>query len=103
MQEKKLLSEIEKNCQDIWSDKDGVSQQTGKFIMDCIPVLQNILNEIETGQIRNIPENTLLQIINALMEGLQYKDQYYLADILYFQLSEIIKIYEKERKQYEPV
>ena len=103
MQEEKLLSGIKKICCDIWSDKDGASQQAGKFIMDCIPVLQNILHEIQTGQIHNISENTLLQTSNALMEGLQYKDQYYLADILYFELSEIIKIYEKERKEYEPV
>ena len=103
MQEERLQSGIEKICRDIWSDKDGASQQAGKFIMDCIPVLQNILNEIGTGQIHNISENTLLQIINALMDGLECKDQYYLADILYFQLSEIIKIYEKERKEYEPL
>lgn len=103
MQEEKLLGEIEKICRDIWSDRDGTLQQAGKFIMDCIPVLQNILNEIEIRQIHNISENTLLQIINALMEGLQYKDQYYLADILHFELSEIIKIYEKERKEYEPL
>ena len=45
----------------------------------------------------------LLQTINALMEGLQHRDQYYLADILYFELTEIIKIYNKERKAYEPV
>lgn len=98
MQEEKLLGEIEKVCNDIWCDKDGASQQAGKFIMECIPVLQNILNELETRQIRNLSENTLLQTSNALMEGFQYKDQYYLADILYFELSEIIKIYEKERK-----
>lgn len=98
-----MLNEIEKICQGIWSDEEGISQQAGKFIIDSIPVLQNIINEIETGQIHNIPENALLQIMNALTEGLQYKDQYYLADILYFELSEIIKIYEKERKKYEPV
>ncbi len=45
----------------------------------------------------------LLQTINALMEGLQHRDQHYLADILYFELTEIIKIYNKERKAYEPV
>lgn len=98
MQEERLLSKMEKICRDIWNDRNGASQQAGKFIMDCIPVLQNILNEIEIRQIHNISENTLLQTINALMEGFQYKDQYYLADILHFELSEIIKIYEKERK-----
>lgn len=103
MQEDKLLEEIERNCQDIWSDKEGITQQTGKFIMDMIPVLQKILTEIETGQIHNISANILLQVMNELMEGLQYKDQYYLADILYFELTEIIKIYNKERKAYEPV
>lgn len=103
MQEEKLLREIEKICRDIWEDRDGASQQVGKFIMDCIPVLQNILNEIEIGQIHNISKDTLLQTINALMEGLQYKDQYYLADILHFELNKIIKTYEKEREEYEPL
>lgn len=103
MQEEKILSRIEKICHDIWSDKDGASQQAGKFIMDSISVIQNILHEIQTGQIHNISENTLLQTSNALMEGLQYKDQFYLADILYFELNEIIKIYEKEKNENEPV
>ena len=103
MQEDKLLEEIERNCHDIWSGKEGITQQTGKFIMHLIPVLQKILTEIETGQICNMSADILLQTINALMEGLQHRDQYYLADILYFELTEIIKIYNKERKAYEPV
>ena len=84
MQEDKLLEEIERNCHDIWSGKEGIT-------------------EIETGQICNMSADILLQTINALMEGLQHRDQYYLADILYFELTEIIKIYNKERKAYEPV
>lgn len=103
MQEKDFLNEIKEICHEIWSDKDGITQKSGKVIVKSVPVLQNILTEVETGRIQGISANKLLQVINELMEGLQYKDQYYLADILYFKLSEIIKIYEKERRKYEPV
>lgn len=92
-QKEYLIKRIDSVCHDIWSMQDGTINEVGQLIQDVTLVLQNIINKIEKGELQNLSISTVTNLVNLIVEGLQCKDQMEVADILYFELKEMIAMY----------
>ena len=86
VREREWIERIEELCRRIWSVKSVDTREIAVFVQEMNPYLLGILGEIEKGKIQGVTVNELATQVEWIMEGLQYRDKMFLADILYFEI-----------------
>lgn len=86
MQEQEWIGKIEELCRRIWAVKSVGIQEIAAFVQEMNPYLLGILEKVKKEDIQSVIVADLVKQLHWTMEGLQYKDKMFLADILYFEI-----------------
>lgn len=89
IQMENYIEELERLCIGVWTEKEVEMQQLGAYVSKIYPYIAELISRIDGDK------ELLAQILarmNDLTEGLQHNDKYYVADVLYDEVREILMI-----------
>lgn len=89
VREELMIKEIEGICERIWKDEMSVGYEVGTLIQKLYVILQE---RMKTGSGESSTADfNLVKSISMLIEGMECKDYFCVADILYYQMIPYLK------------
>lgn len=85
-----LMKEIDRQSENIWLNKGADWPGLGQLVQQINPVLCGVLLKIENKQLLEIDVSGLMGKMMNLMQALERRDEMKIADVLYYEIKEIL-------------